>query len=341
MSRNGRAQFVSSGGVEKIVATAGFYDLRRTDKITVRTQGTEWLFPGKTSCRHHILVKSQADVLYLGGHTGGRGTGNWSGAGVSISPTGTGGMNPRDHWKLEAGTQELEWLILIACWGLEDGVPVTNWSTAIPDLRIRGMLGFHGRGWSGTREGVTFLLFNQVHSVGHIDGMEEENGKTVIRLREEEENGLANGYKGKERQKYKTFSPGDSVQIGEDEAVIQDVEVSAVPTRRILLDRLIGQHGSGTPVSATDKNIPRAWRIAWGGVARDVTNYINKPTAGAVPCAYLVHPDAIDETFETCNGSDPVDYSVLKYQAVKGIGMQFAKPGSPWVWEYIEKDISP
>jgi len=56
---------VAAAGVEKIVASAGFTHLRQPEKTVAVEQGSQWLFPGKTKARDHVLVKSTADLVYL------------------------------------------------------------------------------------------------------------------------------------------------------------------------------------------------------------------------------------------------------------------------------------
>lgn len=356
-------EFVAAAGVEKIVASAGFSHLRQPEKQVSVEQGAEWLFPGKTESRDHILVKSTADLVYLGGHYGGLG-GRWRGhrygttaPKVYMSPLAdenpTPCVVPSDHWTLHQGVQEIEWLILIACWGLNDGPAAQNWSNEMAQLKLRGMLGFHGRGWSGRREGLAFLHFSSYPSEGTLESISVENGKSILLLRESAARVLPEGfevehsgdYNRMERAPFRTFSPGDSILIDAQQATIEDIDVTDSPTPprgKIFLGQDIGAHAPGTPVQSIAPSFQRGWRIAWGGLARDLTKYLNYEDTepGAVPSASVVHPSAVgDGLGGTWIDADPTVYEILKYHAT--LGKNELPEHEVMTWQYIEKDLAP
>lgn len=152
-----------------------------------------------------------------------------------------------------------------------------------------------------------------------------------------------------QRRSFLTFSPGDSITVGAATASIENIDVSRFADRgKIYLDSAV-QAEPGVNVVSFAPSMTRAWRVTWGGLARDNTDYLHwgvKPGAtGAVPCASLVHPDALGDRLTGWIDTD-VTATLLKYEGVKGAKEIMADPrpnefnDPARVWDIISKDIT-
>jgi len=248
---------------------------------------------------------------------------------------------PSKQWLTGGGQNEVEWLILIACFALRDGDNAPDWATQMRLARLRGILGFHGLGWSGRREGLAFLHFTEAASKATLEEIAVEGGKSVLRFKNEparvlpENTSIENSgdYSVNEKETFKTFAPGDSITVGGEPAIIENIDVSKEGNLRgrIYLTIEIGDHEAGEPIVSVDPCLRRGWLIAWAGVARENTAGYHVG-GNPVPCASLVHTDAVsDRLAGTWQDADFSDYGELRYEAVEH---------EPYVWSVINRILS-